>query len=88
VAFIYWSRASLAVFVSLVNVVFGLTDILGLVVEVGVYLSSYYVYRHLLKIRPEEVGGTTKLYTIGVGAYSLLLLFLWTLFYTISTVGF
>lgn len=86
-AFIYWSRASLAVVASIVNVAFDLTDVSGLVLGVGVYLSSYYVYRYLLKIRPEDVGSTTKLYTIGVGAYSLLWLFLWTFLYTISRAG-
>jgi hypothetical protein len=88
VTLIYWGRASLAALVAIVNTAFGLTDISGLVVGIGGYLSSYYVIRYVLKIHPEDVGGTTKLYTIGVGAYSLLFLFLWTLLYTISGVSF
>ena len=87
-SFIYWTRVVFAIIVSTLNVVFGLTDIPGVVMGVGVYLSSYYVFRYALKIRPEAVGGTTKLYTIGVGAYTLLWLFLWAFLYTIARTAF
>jgi len=88
VAFIYWTRVSLAVLVSVVNVAFELTDIPGVIVGVGMYLMSYCLARYVLKIQPEAVGSKTKLYTIGIGAYILLWLFLWTFFYTISRTAF
>jgi hypothetical protein len=46
-------------------------------------MVSYYTLKVVLGERVEEIGGTSKLYTIGIGAYFVSWLFLWILVYTV-----
>ena len=84
---IYWGRVGLAIVSAVLCTVFNLTDILGITFGVYIYLVSYLVFRYVLRMKPEDVGSETGLYSIGVGAYFLVWLMAWIVLYTIVTVS-
>ncbi len=44
-----------------------------------IYLATYYVFRLILKIAPEDVGGESQLYLKGIGGFFFSWLFTWIL---------
>ena len=44
-----------------------------------VYLASYYIFRLVLKIMPDEVGGESQLYLKGIGGFFFCWLFTWVM---------
>ncbi len=82
---LYWTRISLGVLAGFAaESVFRLLGgdySNGLLVGVLIYLLSYYIARYgwLKKVGQEQM---SKLYTTGVGAYTMLFLFVWILLET------
>jgi len=81
---IYWSRAGLAVIVAYLCMLLGFTDFKGLTFSTFIYVSTYYLFRYGLDIKPERVGGESQLISIGLGSYFLIWLTVWSLLYTLS----
>lgn len=79
---IYWTRVLLALFASILCIVLNLKGLRGITLGLTLYLVSYYLIRYGYRIKPEEVGGISKIFTIGIGAYFLLWIVSWTVLYT------
>ncbi len=89
---LYWTRISLGVLAGFAAEstfrLFGGADAYsnGLLVGVLIYFVSYYLARYgwLKKVGQEQI---SKLYTTGVGGYTMLFLFVWILLETILHPG-
>ena len=79
--FIYWTRLALAIIAAFVCSILRL-EMEGLVVSLIFYLLSYILFRYILNINSEKVGGESKLYTTGLGTYLATWITVWVLFYT------
>lgn len=83
---VYWSKVSLAVVVGVACAVLGLhrpSPIVGILFSVVVYVVFSYYSPRLFGFRYEEVGGTRKVYTMGIGGYFLTWFVTWVLVYTL-----
>jgi hypothetical protein len=84
---LYWTRISLGVLAAFAaEAIFrasGSDYSNGLLVGVLIYLASYYVarYRWFRKVEADKV---SKVYTIGVGGYTIIFLFFWILLFTLG----
>lgn len=58
----------------------------GILMGILGYLTSYYIARYAW-FRKLEQQNASKLYTTGIGAYTMLFIFSWLLLFTISLVG-
>lgn len=78
---VYWSKAVLAVVAAFVCIIFNLTDFYGLGFGIGFYFASVLIYRYILNIWPNKISSLRQLYMIGVGAYFLTWIVLWSTIY-------
>jgi len=83
---IYWSRVGFGVVAALVCIL--LIDvekvanplISGMSVGILVYLISHYIFKWLFMAKVEK---SSKVFTMGIGAYFLTWIVVWVLFYTL-----
>jgi len=78
---VYWTKFLLGVAAAVLCVVLNLTDLYGLIFGVALYFGSYVLYRYILGI--DETISSTRLYTIGIGAYFLTWITLWAILNTL-----
>ena len=85
---IYWSRVCLGVIAALLNVLYdfflGLTTssfLRGLSFAMLIYVLTYYVYKRLFMANVEK---PSKVFSTGVGAYFIVWVVAWALFYTLT----
>jgi hypothetical protein len=78
---VYWSRVGFGVVAALLCVLLGIDNLLnGMSVGILFYLISYYILKWLFMAKVEK---TSKLFTMGIGAYFLTWIVAWCLFYTL-----
>jgi len=82
---IYWTRFLLGIGAALISALlsslrldFNLLN--GISIALLIYIITYYVYKPIFLAKVEK---PSKIFTIGVGAYFLSWLVMWTLFYTL-----
>jgi hypothetical protein len=80
---VYWTRIGLAVLTAILCLGLQLLGIRGIILGVLMYVASYYLIRYGMGVEPKAVGGGNKLYTIGIGTYFIVWLFMWALLYTL-----
>lgn len=85
---IYWSRAGLGVVAALMNVLYDLSIgpetssfLRGLSFAMLLYILTYYVFKRLFMAKVEK---PSKVFTTGIGAYFILWVVAWVLFYTLT----
>lgn len=85
---IYWSRAGLGVIAALMNVLYDLfigpeasSFLRGLSLAMLLYILTYYVFKRLFMAKVEK---SSKVFTAGIGAYFIVWVVAWTLFYTLT----
>lgn len=85
---IYWSRAGLGVVAALINVLFDLSMgvetssfLRGLSSAMLLYILTYYVFKRLFMARVRK---PSKVFTTGIGAYFVIWVAAWVLFYTLT----
>lgn len=84
---LYWMRVGWGVlFGFAVENIFRLDYTDGILLGVLGYLTSYYIARFAW-FRKIERQNASKLYTTGIGAYTMLFIFTWLLLFTFSLVG-
>lgn len=85
---VYWARGLLGSLLGIIFAIFWRPN-LGSVITAAsiallIFLISYYVIRWILgEVRVNILGGKSKVYTIGIGAYFTAWLFFWILVYTL-----
>jgi len=81
---IYWTRACLGVVAALLSTLMSyvadINFLNGVTIALLVYIVTYYVYKSLYLAKVEKA---SKLFTTGVGAYFLLWIVAWIIFYTL-----
>lgn len=82
---LYWGRVLLGLFLGVVNSLFwaGGQFIQALSSAGLIYVITYYIFKRGLRIRPEDVGGDSKLWLVGLGGFFFTWLFVWGLLYTL-----
>ena len=85
---LYWSRLGLAALAGLLaEVIVGTDYASGISIGILFYLVSYYLARFTwYKGLGRE--GQGKIYTTGIGGFSMLFLFSWMLVFTLQTAGY
>jgi hypothetical protein len=85
---IYWSRVGLGVIAALMNILYdfaiGLETssfLRGLSFAMLIYILTYYVFKRLFIAKVEN---PSKLFTTGIGAYFIIWVVTWALFYTLT----
>ena len=84
---LYWVRIGLAVIAAIVSLAMGFTSenplsYLAIFVAAIFYFISFYIAKYMIRIRfPKDK--KRRLYTIGIGSYAMMFLFIWTLINTI-----
>ena len=79
---VYWGRVIAG---AILGVIFFIVwhDIPGSFTPISIalliYLASYYIFRLVLKIAPDDVGGESQLYLNGIGGFFFCWLFTWIL---------
>jgi len=83
-AIIYWTRACLGVVAALLSTLLsavGDVNLLnGVSIALLVYIVTYYIYKPLFLTKVEK---PSKIFTTGVGAYFLIWIVAWVIFYTL-----
>ncbi|MDQ1280086.1 MAG: hypothetical protein QG670_1348 [Thermoproteota archaeon] len=77
---IYWSRFFLGIIAGFICAVLRV-EVIGLLIGLGFYLSSFLLFNYVLKINLEEVG-KLKFYTTGLLEFLLAWITIWTLLNT------
>lgn len=85
---LYWSRIGWGILFGSITEYFFKFDqgYNGILLGVLGYLVSYYVAR-VFFFRKVEQNIASKLYTTGIGAYTMMFIFTWLILFTISLVG-
>jgi hypothetical protein len=85
---LYWSRLGLAVVAGvLAEVLVGTDWTSGVSIGILFYLISYYIARFTwYKGMGRE--GQGKVYTTGIGGFTMIFLFTWMLFFTLQAAGY
>jgi len=85
---IYWSRVGLGVVAALMSVLYNLflglengSLLAGVSVAMALYLLTYYVFKQRFVAKVEN---PSKVFTTGIGAYFIVWVVAWTLFYTVT----
>lgn len=81
---IYWSRVGLGVVAALMSLFLGVEDsilLAGLSIAMAIYILTYYVFKRWFI---DKVETQSKLFTTGIGAYFIIWIVAWTLFYTLT----
>jgi len=85
---IYWSRVGLGVIAALMNVLYDFSIGLetssflrGLSLAMLLYTLTYYVFKRLFMAKVEK---SSKVFTTGIGAYFIVWVVAWALFYTLT----
>jgi len=83
---VYWSRVGLGVVAALISVLYNFflerngSLLTGLSIALALYLLTYYVFKRRFVANVEN---PSKVFTTGIGAYFIVWVVAWTLFYTI-----
>lgn len=85
---VYWARCFLGSLLGVVFAIFWRPNLGGVITAASIalliFLLSYYVISWALgEVRVNLLGGRSKIYTIGIGAYFTGWLFFWILVYTL-----
>ncbi len=85
---IYWSRVGLGIIAALMNVLYDLfigleasSFLGGLSLAMLLYTLTYYVFKRLFVAKVEK---PSKVFTTGIGAYFIVWVVAWALFYTLT----
>ncbi|MFQ6081653.1 MAG: hypothetical protein ACE5OW_08305 [Candidatus Bathyarchaeia archaeon] len=88
---IYWSRVGLGIIAALINVLYDFFTVSigletssfsrGLSFAMLLYILTHYVFKRLFMAKVEK---PSKVFTTGIGAYFIVWIAAWTLFYTLT----
>jgi hypothetical protein len=79
---VYWVRTSSGIVLGVLFFIFwrGIPgSFTPISVALVIYLATYYIFRLVLKIVPDDVGGEAQLYLKGIGGFFFGWLFTWVL---------
>lgn len=84
---LYWLRVGVAALSGIVTQLVQTDYVTGISIGIGIYLVTYYFARFTwYKGLSRE--GQGKIYTTGIGSYTVMFLFTWMLFFTLQTAGY
>jgi len=77
---VYWGRVIAGAVLGILSFILRIPGpFTPISIALVVYLASYYVFRLILKITPDEVGGESQLYLKGIGGFFFCWLFTWVM---------